>query len=96
LGDLRERRGNLFQTSQRDLIRCIKIFPLKIKPIETFAKITYASDFDPEFCLLLRERRATSLAHMQDAPLEVESNILAVENLGVRLIETEENVGLKL
>jgi len=43
--------------------------------------MTYASALDPEFCLLLRERRATSLAHMQDASLEVESNILAVEKL---------------
>jgi hypothetical protein len=30
---------------------------------------------------MLRERRATSLAHMQDASLEVESNILAVGKL---------------
>jgi hypothetical protein len=29
--------------------------PTKINPIETSAKITYASAFDPEFCLLLRE-----------------------------------------
>jgi hypothetical protein len=43
--------------------------------------MTYASAFDPDFCLLLRERRATSLAHMQDASLEVESNILAVDKL---------------
>jgi hypothetical protein len=55
--------------------------PTEIKPTETYAKITYASDFDLEFCLLLRERRATSLAHMKDATLEVESNILAVEKL---------------
>jgi hypothetical protein len=43
--------------------------------------MTYASDFDLEFFLLLRERISTSLAHMQDAALEVESNILAVEKL---------------
>jgi hypothetical protein len=41
--------------------------PAKIKPSEASAKITYASAFDPDFCLLLRERRATTLAHMQDA-----------------------------
>jgi hypothetical protein len=70
--------------------------PAEIKPTEASAKITYASAFDPDFCLLLRERRATSLAHMQDAALEVESNILAVDHSGVRLIETEERGGLKL
>jgi hypothetical protein len=55
--------------------------PTKINPIETSANITYTNSFDPEFCLLLRERRATSLAHMQDASLEVESNILTVDKL---------------
>jgi hypothetical protein len=55
--------------------------PVEIKPIKASAKITYASDFDLAFCLLLRERRATSLAHMQYASLEVESNALEVNRL---------------
>jgi hypothetical protein len=55
--------------------------PTKIKPTEASARIMYDSDFDPDFCLLLREIRATSLAHMQDAALEVESNILEVDRL---------------
>jgi hypothetical protein len=55
--------------------------PTKINPTETIAKITYASAFDLEFFLLLRERRSTSLAHMQDAVLEVESSILVAEKL---------------
>jgi hypothetical protein len=58
-----------------------KNIPTEIKPTKTFAKMTYASDFNPEFCLLLRERIATSLAHMQAATLEVESNMLAVDNI---------------
>jgi hypothetical protein len=53
----------------------------EINPTEASAKITYASAFDPDFCLLLRERRATSLAHMQDAALEVESNVLEIDRL---------------
>jgi hypothetical protein len=55
--------------------------PAEINPTEASVKITYASAFDPDFCLLLRERRATTLAHMQDAAVEVESNILAVDRL---------------
>jgi hypothetical protein len=35
---------------------------VEINPTKAFAKITYASSFDPDLCLLLRERRATSLA----------------------------------
>jgi hypothetical protein len=55
--------------------------PTEIKPTDAFAKISYASAFDPNFCLLLRERRATSLAQMQDASIEVESNVLAIDRL---------------
>jgi hypothetical protein len=43
--------------------------------------MTYVNSFHPDFCLLLRERRATSLAHMQDEALEVESNILETDKL---------------
>jgi hypothetical protein len=53
----------------------------EINPSEASAKITYGSTFDPNFCLMLRERRATTLAHIQDAAVEVESNILVVDRL---------------
>jgi len=43
----------------------------EINPTEASAKITYASDFNSDFCLLLKERRATSLAYMKDVAQEV-------------------------
>ena len=55
--------------------------PAEIKPTDTSAKITYANAFDYEFFLLLRERRSTSLSLMQDASLEVESNIVASQKI---------------
>ena len=55
--------------------------PAKIKPTDTSSKITYANSFDSEFYLLLRERRYASLSFMQDAALEVESNIVASQKL---------------
>ena len=55
--------------------------PAEIKPTETSAKLTYANAFDHEFSLLLRERRPITLLKMQDAALEVESNILASNRL---------------
>jgi uncharacterized small protein (DUF1192 family) len=55
--------------------------PAEIKPSEASAQISYASAFDPDFCLILRERRATSLAQMKYAAIEVESNILATDRL---------------
>jgi hypothetical protein len=51
--------------------------PAEIKPSDASAKITYSDDFDSDFYLLLRERRSPTLSLMQDAALEVESNILA-------------------
>jgi hypothetical protein len=48
-----------------------KNIPTETNPTKTFAKITYSSAFDPDFYLLLRKRRATSLGHMKDATIEV-------------------------
>ena len=55
--------------------------PTEIKPTGTLAMITYANSFDSDFYLLLRERRSASLSLMQDASLEVESNILASQKV---------------
>ena len=55
--------------------------PTEIKPIDTSARIIYANAFDSDFCLLLRERRSASLSLIEDAALEVESNILASQKV---------------
>jgi hypothetical protein len=55
--------------------------PIAVKPTKTSTKIIYSSSFHPDFFLLLRERRATSLAHMQYAAIEVESNIMEFDEL---------------
>lgn len=55
--------------------------PTEIKPTEASTKITYANAFDLDFCLLLRERRSTTLSQMQDNALEVESNVLVANRL---------------
>ena len=58
--------------------------PDDIRPLERLAKLTYANAFSHDFCLLLRERKATTLQDMQDAAIEVESNLLASEQLKKR------------
>ena len=55
----------------------------EIKPSETSTKLTYANSFDHESSLHLRERRPVTLLNMQEAALEVESNILASNRLEV-------------
>jgi hypothetical protein len=80
-GSLKRKEGEYVSNFSKRFNKMYNKIPVEIKPTEASAKITYASAFDPDFCLLLRERRATSLAHMQDAALEVESNVLAVDKL---------------
>jgi hypothetical protein len=39
--------------------------------------VTFAGDFDPDFALLLRERRSVDITKMQDDALEIESNMIS-------------------
>jgi len=80
--------GNLKRENGESLPDFNKIFncmyskiQAEVKPTPTFAKLAYASAFDFDFYFLLRERRCATLADMQDAALEVESNIMAIEKL---------------
>jgi hypothetical protein len=79
-GSLKRKEGDFVSDFSKRFNKMYNKIPTEIKPFEASAKITYASAFDPDFCLLLRER-ATTLAHMQDAVMEVESNILAIDQL---------------
>jgi hypothetical protein len=51
--------------------------PDEVKPSQPSAKVTYARAFDPDFALLLRERRSLDLPKMQDDAVEIESNMMA-------------------
>jgi hypothetical protein len=80
-GSLKRKEGESVSNFSKRFNKMYNKIPAEIKPIEVSAKITFGSAFDPNLCLLLRERRSTSLAHMQDATLEVESNVLAIDML---------------
>jgi hypothetical protein len=95
-GSLKRKEGESVSDFSKRFNKMYNKIPDEIKPTETSAKITYASAFDPEFCLLLRERRSPSLVHMQDVALEVESNIVASDKLRGNLIGIGEKTELKL
>ena len=80
-GSLKKMEGESVSDFSKRFNKMYNKIPAEIKPSEASAQISYASAFDPDFCLVLRERRATSLAQMQDAAIEVESNILAADRL---------------
>jgi hypothetical protein len=80
-GSLKKMEGESVSYFSKRFNKMYNKIPVEINPSEASAKISYASAFGPDFCLLLRERRATSLAQMQNAAIEVESNVLAVDRL---------------
>jgi uncharacterized small protein (DUF1192 family) len=80
-GSLKKQEGESVSDFSKRFNKMYNKIPAEIKPSEAAAQISYASAFDPDFCLVLRERRATSLAQMQDAAIEVESNILVADKL---------------
>jgi hypothetical protein len=63
-GSLKREEGESIPEFSKRFNKMYKKIPTEIKPSEASAMFTYSSAFDPEFCLLLRERRAAMMAHM--------------------------------
>jgi uncharacterized small protein (DUF1192 family) len=80
-GALKKMEGDSISDFSKRFNKMYNKIPVEIKLSEASAQISYVGAFDPDFCLLLRERRATSLAQMQDAAIEVESNILVADRM---------------
>jgi len=80
-GNLKRENRELLSDFNKRLNRMYNKIPAEVKPTTASAKLTYASAFDSNFCLLLRERRCATLADMQEAAFEVESNIMAAKKL---------------
>jgi len=80
-GNLKRENGESLPDFNKRFNCMYSKIPAEVKPTSTSAKLTYANAFDSNFCLLLRERRCATLADMQDAALEVESNIMAAKKL---------------
>jgi hypothetical protein len=55
--------------------------PVEAKPSQPGAKVTFIGAFDPDFTLLLRERRLVDLTKMKDDALEIDSNMMALGKL---------------
>jgi hypothetical protein len=50
--------------------------PTEVKPSQLTTKVTLPGAFEPEFALLLRERRSPTLTGMQEDVIEIESNMM--------------------
>jgi hypothetical protein len=80
-GALKKMEGESISDFSKRFNKMYNKIPAEIKPSESSTQISYASAFGPNFCLLLWERRASSLTQMQDAAVEVESSILVADRL---------------
>jgi hypothetical protein len=59
--------------------------PIKVKPSQPASKVTFGGAFEPDFALLLRERRGADLTRMQDDAMEIESNMMASGKLKTKI-----------
>jgi hypothetical protein len=59
--------------------------PAEVKPSQPAAKVTFVGAFEPDFSLLLRERRVVDLTRMQDDVVEIESNMMASGKLKTKV-----------
>jgi len=80
-GNLKRENGEFISNFTKRFNQMFGKIPVEIKPTDTLTKNNYSSTFDPEFCLILREIRLTTLALMKDVALEVESNIVELKKL---------------
>ena len=76
-GALRKRNSELVLEFTHWFNKLYNKIPFEVKPSQLVAKVTFAGDFEPNFALLLRERRSATLAGMQGDVIEVESNMMA-------------------
>jgi hypothetical protein len=76
------------ETVMEFILRFNKLYnkiPAAVKPSEPSAKVTFAGAFEPDFALLLRERRGATLNRMQDDAVEIESNMMASGKLKAKV-----------
>jgi hypothetical protein len=76
------------ETVMEFILRFNKLYnkiPAVVKPSEPSAKVTFAGAFEPDFALLLRERRGATLNRMKDDVVEIESNMMASGKLKAKV-----------
>jgi hypothetical protein len=84
-GALRKNNSELVLEFTQSFNKLYHKIPAEVKPSQTAAKVTFTGAFEPDFSLLLRERRFSTLMGMQDDAIEIESNIMASGKLKSRV-----------
>jgi hypothetical protein len=84
-GSLKKRNSKIVMEFIQRFNKLYNKIPAKVKPSQPTAKVTFAGAFEPDFALLLRERRGATLTRMQDDVVEIESNMMASGKLKARI-----------
>jgi hypothetical protein len=77
-GALRKKNFELVLEFTQRFNKLYHKIPAEVKPSQPAAKVIFAGAFEPDFALLLRERRYATLTGMQDDAIEIESNMMAL------------------
>jgi hypothetical protein len=84
-GSLKKKNSEIVMEFIQRFNKLYNKIPAEVKPSQPAAKVTFVGAFEPDFALLLRERRGATLNRMQDEAVEIESNMMASGNLRARL-----------
>jgi hypothetical protein len=75
-GSLRKKNSETVMEFIQRFNKLYNKIPAKVKPSQPVAKVTFVGAFEPDFALLLRERRGDTLNRMQDDIVEMDSGKL--------------------
>jgi hypothetical protein len=84
-GDLRKKNSKIVIEFIQRFNKLYNKIPVEVKPSQPIEKVTFTGAFEPDFALLLRERRAVELTRMQDNVVEIESNMMASSKLKAKV-----------
>jgi hypothetical protein len=84
-GSLKKKKSEIVMEFIQRFKKLYNKILVKVKPSQHASKVTFAGAFEPDFALLLRERRGATLTRMQDDIIEIESNIMASGKLKTKL-----------
>jgi hypothetical protein len=88
-GSLKKRANEPVVDFNRIFNKLYNKIPRDINPSQQAAKVTYVGDFDVDFSMVLRERRAPTLLIMQDDAIDIEGNMIASGKMKQNLDQVE-------
>eukprot|EP01018_Ginkgo_biloba_P015769 Gb_38181 [translate_table: standard] len=71
-GSLKKKNGEIVDDLNKRFNKMYNKIPADIRPSQAIAKVTYAAAHDPDFAMMLRERRSATLDIMQNDVVDIE------------------------